>query len=387
MATYPGLFVVSTDNLWIWAAIGFLGGLVLFYRGFRMLQRKRLILNTPTSKIRSASLGLVEVNGLAAGPYTIPAPITARPCYYYRTRAWECHRSGKREEWRLAADESLHVPFYLDDNTGRVLVDPNGADMDIHRDFQEEYGGSLFFGKEMPPNVRAFLTRYGVSGDRRVKVEERSIKPKNALFIVGTLAENTEEGVTPTAVPTSFQSDATFKVNLPSGIAGKMEAALEHLPGTTVTRTMTVTTKYGSGPVHQEVIHLSPNTPARNSSDMTQQGKIAAALVKAGITNPAAWEAAGVANSQAALTLAAGGVGAPGFDPAPNVTTSLTEGYDLQPKVVLRKGENNTTFLISWRSEREVVQAMAWKSTACIWGGPLLMLLSLYVLLEHFGML
>src|SRR3989442_7552860 len=34
-------------------------------------------------------------------------------------------------EWVKVADESLHVPFYLDDNTGRVLVDPRGAEMDI----------------------------------------------------------------------------------------------------------------------------------------------------------------------------------------------------------------------------------------------------------------
>ena len=32
-----------SDNLWIYALIAVFGGLYLFYRGFRMLQRKRLI--------------------------------------------------------------------------------------------------------------------------------------------------------------------------------------------------------------------------------------------------------------------------------------------------------------------------------------------------------
>jgi E3 ubiquitin ligase len=387
MGCYPGLFVASTDNLWIWAGIGFIGGLVLFYRGFRLLQRKRLILNTPTSKIRSASLGLVEVNGLAVGPYTIPAPVTARPCFYYRTRAWEYRQAGKKKEWRLVADENLHVPFYLDDNTGQLLIDPQGADMDIHRDFYEEYGNSLFYGKEMPPNVRAFLVRHGATGDHKVRVEERCIKPKNALYILGTLAENTGEQVAPNPIPAVLSSSATLKINLPSGLAGKMEAALEHLPGATVTRTMTVTTRYNSGPVHQEVINLSPGTQPQSSSEMTQQGKIAAALLKAGITNPAAWETAGVANSRTALTLPAGNRAAQNLGLSPQVSTSHTEDYDLQPKVVLKKGENNPVFLISWRSERDVVKAMGWKSAACIWGGPLLMLLSVYVLLAHFGML
>ena len=51
------------------------------------------------------------------------------------------------------------------------------------------------------------------------------------------------------------------------------------------------------------------------------------------------------------------------------------------------KGENNPGFLISWRSEREVVRSLGWKSAACIWGGPLLVLLSAYVLLAHCGWL
>ena len=57
---YLFAFFLRSDNLWICAALGACGGLYLFYRGFRILQRKRLIVNTPTSKIRSAALGLVE---------------------------------------------------------------------------------------------------------------------------------------------------------------------------------------------------------------------------------------------------------------------------------------------------------------------------------------
>ena len=67
--------------------------------------------------------------------------------------------------------------------------------------------------------------------------------------------------------------------------------------------------------------------------------------------------------------------------------TGTAPGFDLQPKVVMMKGENNPGFLISWRSEREVVRSLGWKSAACIWGGPLLVLLSAYVLLAHCGWL
>jgi hypothetical protein len=49
--------------------------------------------------------------------------------------------------------------------------------------------------------------------------------------------------------------------------------------------------------------------------------------------------------------------------------------------VVLMKGKNNPTFLISWRSQRDLASSLGWKCTAMIWGGPALALLSLYVLL------
>ena len=71
------------------ALLGAYSGIYLFRRGFLMLQHKRLIRNTPFSKIRSASMGLVEVSGMARGPQTIRAGITGEPCYYYRARAWQ----------------------------------------------------------------------------------------------------------------------------------------------------------------------------------------------------------------------------------------------------------------------------------------------------------
>src|SRR5579864_3837932 len=100
----------STNDGIIVAIAGACAGVYLFYRGFRLLQRKRLILDTPASKIRSASMGLVEINGLATGPYVINSPLKQTSCYYYRSVAWQWKQRGKDSEWVKAAEESLHVP-------------------------------------------------------------------------------------------------------------------------------------------------------------------------------------------------------------------------------------------------------------------------------------
>ena len=59
------LFSSASEGLPIVAAVGAVAGLYFFYRGFLLLKRKRLIMYTPSSKIRSASMGLVEISGLA----------------------------------------------------------------------------------------------------------------------------------------------------------------------------------------------------------------------------------------------------------------------------------------------------------------------------------
>ena len=346
------------DDIWVWALLGAFAGIYLFYRGFRILQRKRLIMDTPTSKVRSASLGLVELNGLAVGPYTITAPITAVPCYHYRTMAWRWERRGKSSEWVKVADESRHVGFYLDDNTGKVLVNPQGAEMDIHRDFHEEYSDSFFSNSlEVPGNVADFLARHGIATDHRLKIEEYCIKPKNALFILGTLAENT--GFQASPIPTEGSSNKVrLKLNLSSQ---------EALGPTTGGRPVPVFT-------HHEVIRLSgPDQPA-NAAEMTQQGKIAAALVKAGISSPAAWAAAGVNPN----------IGSPSAAAAPGVAM---QEFDPHPSTVLMLGDHNPAFFISWRSQKEVLRSLGWRSAAMIWGGPALTLVCLYVVLAHFGWL
>ncbi len=334
------------------------GGAYLFFRGFRLLARKRLLLNTPTSKVRSAAMGLVEISGLAVGPYTIPAPITGKSCFLYRTTAWQRRDSGKDREWIKVAEETLHVPFYLDDNTGRLLVNPLGAELDLHRDFREEYAASFFGVREFAPAaVSEFLARNGVVPRSRVRIEECAIKPKNALFVLGTLSDNPGFTVKP--------SPLVREQSVPATIGTRGQAA--------------------SAQPAPEVIRLSEDTGPATSAVMTQQARIAAALTKAGIQKPEAWAAAGVSPSLAP-------------EPAPQVGRMVINGasqsdsgsvpseFDLAPATVLMKGENNPAFMISWRSQGSVVRSLAWKSAAMIWGGAALVLLGVYMLLAQMAL-
>jgi E3 ubiquitin ligase len=341
------IFLASDLRWFIWPLIGAGTGVYFFYKGFRLLQRKRLIVNTPASKIRSASMGLVEISGLATGPYVVTSPLRQVECYYYQSTAWEL-QGGKNKNWVKVADESLHVPFYVDDSTDKVLIDPRGSELDLHCDFREEYHRSVLYeGPEMPSSVQDFLLRHGVDPDKRLKVEEHCIKPKNFLFVLGTLSQN--PGV-----------DASVAPAWAERVSQRSEPAEQNEP-------------------EPEVIRLSEPGGAVPATAMTQQQKIAAALSRAGISNPISWTRAPIAAP--AATSAAKVVGTIAAETA----VEDMGGYDLHPPVVLMKGSHEPTFFISWRSQRDVVASLGWKSGLMIWGGPALTILCVYILLAGFG--
>ena len=354
------------ENLLVFAAMGIALGVYWFYKGFRLLLRKRLILNTPASRIRSASMGLVEISGLATGPYVLNSPLKQVECYYYRSTAWQLKQQGKNSQWVKVAEETLHVPFYVDDDTGKLLVDPRGAEMDLHCDLSEQYHRSILFsGPEMPGSVVEFLARYGVDPDKRIKVEEHCIKPKNFLFVLGTLSQN--PGLDASIRPAWAERPAERRV-VP--VAAEQPATTEEAAPT------------------PQIIRLSSPSNGLPAAEMTQQQKIAAALVKAGIPSFASW-------SSAALTTQSGAALKTQSPIAVHVRTvppvqqkadpEPSAGFDLHPPVVLMQGSHQPAFFISWRSQRDVVQSLGWKSGLMIWGGPALALASVYFLIAHFG--
>ena len=360
MAVCFALFI-PINELAILSSLAIAGGLYFFVSGFRLLARKRLLLTTPTSKIRSAALGLVEVNGMAAGPYTMPAPITGKPCFLYHTTVWQ-QREGKNVEWDKIADETLHLPFFIDDSTGQLLVEPLGADLDLHRDFREEYTASFFsstfsLGEDgVPPRVSVFLSRHGIAPARRLRIEERSIKPEDALFIAGTLTGN------PGVQVRSFSPRSDYA----GGSAPNNSA--EQLPA-------------------PQVIKLANGEAPSTTQEMSQQAKIAAALNRAGITKPEAWSAAGVPFETIAVEENAPPAPVSAGNSARNGDQPKPSDFNLTPPVVLMKGANNPTFVISFRSQKEFVGALAWKSAAMVWGGAAITLLGLYVLLAQMELL
>ena len=80
------------------------------------------------------ALGRVELHGRAQEKAELRAPFTGRACVYYRYTLEELVRSGNRNRWRqIESGDSAAWPFYLEDDTGRVLVDRRVCSEAQHR--------------------------------------------------------------------------------------------------------------------------------------------------------------------------------------------------------------------------------------------------------------
>ncbi len=130
-----------------------------------LLKRKGAISRLATSRIRSMPMGVVEVNGRAVQKYALKAPHSLADCIYYNYRVMERTRQrvtsgAETDSWRVTNHgNSGHVPFYIEDDTGKVLVNPNGAIISGAQ--TEEYTSSfaeMLSGSATQPNRKIIET-------------------------------------------------------------------------------------------------------------------------------------------------------------------------------------------------------------------------------------
>ncbi len=287
------MFVLRLPVLWGIAGIAI--GVYLFSRGFPFLKRKHLIQDIPTSTVRGASLGSVELCGTVVGPYTLISPLSEADCLYYHAIV-----RGSEGEEKKPREEILYAPFFLDDGTGRVMVDPRGAETELQPSVDDEYSpssGDAF--------TRHFLVRQGISSQFPAYLKESCIRPGDRLYVLGTLRENP-----------GLQSAADC---LAHGV------------------------------------------------EQPQQGFLSAA-------------AADLQRRRAIESMLPPRSAAPRM---PQSRPGAIEAFDLNPPVVLMRGASRSPFFISWRRQQDIVTELAWRSALYIWGGPVVAVAGLWLLVNH----
>ena len=197
----------------------FLVGGAIFFFGFNKMRRVKLIQDTPQSKVRSIAMGLVEIHGFAEPQAILVAPFSKTECVYYKYKIKEYKRKTRRDSkgrtqtsysWETVGRGERRIPFFAKDDTGRVLVNPDGATCHVNckkafyqkKGFMGSFSGILNLLKNWDNNAISEMDtkewnlepidandgvsfNWGVSvGDR--KYFEYYIAPKEILFVLGT---------------------------------------------------------------------------------------------------------------------------------------------------------------------------------------------------------
>jgi hypothetical protein len=101
--------------------------------------------------------------------------------------------SGKSGHWQTIKKNSSPDPFYIQDDTGKVLVDPQKAEIKVPMGYHSQSS----WGKDPEPTVRKFLQSENIrfegslfGANFTMRFREWLIPPGMALYVMGEAGDN-----------------------------------------------------------------------------------------------------------------------------------------------------------------------------------------------------
>ncbi|MEW6252036.1 MAG: LemA family protein [Planctomycetota bacterium] len=185
--------------------LGLAALLALLCLGFalRAGRRRRLIDCLPTCKTSGVFIGLVELKGTAEAELPLTSFLAESPCVYfaytvqehwsrtvretYRDSQGRTHTRTRHESgWTTVASGGDQTPFYLRDDTGVLLIRPDGAKVEPAEVFDTTCGRSdpLYYDRGPAHAVS--------HSDHRRRFHEVAIPLHAQIYIVGQARERAD---------------------------------------------------------------------------------------------------------------------------------------------------------------------------------------------------
>ena len=169
--------MASDPRFWVVAALLVLGGFALWFSSLRRIRRLR---DTPTTRIRSAAQGVVELVGQVRplpGEH-LASPMSGAPAVW-----WDCtvarrdeNASGRRR-WSSVAQRRSDAAFLLDDGTGACVVQPEGAEVTAQV--------RIWYGPTPWPRGGPAGKRWAWLGDAPYRYTERLLPTGHSVYVLG----------------------------------------------------------------------------------------------------------------------------------------------------------------------------------------------------------
>jgi hypothetical protein len=173
-----------------------------FYKGYSAMQSKKLIETTPTTDIRKLSEGFAEVQGKAVlKDKLLKAPFSGKECIGYKcevdVQKSDIDDDHHVEEYWVTKNKEVKVSsFYMKDESGEALINPEGATLD----FSSKYSVSSGRKVEPPEHIVKYLNEKsigykGLLGYKIMRFNVYRIDKDDKLYIAGFASKINDKNV------------------------------------------------------------------------------------------------------------------------------------------------------------------------------------------------
>lgn len=152
-----------------------------------------MIEDLPRSTIRGMAMGLVEISGRASNGVPVQAPFSQTSCVYYRFEIQEyCSSKGSGYWQTKISGDSSRMRFHIEDDTGRALIAPFGAEINV----PISYALEINYSEQVPAHAVAFFEqkKYAYQNwfgqHATLRLVEKAIRPGEPVFVLGVCQKN-----------------------------------------------------------------------------------------------------------------------------------------------------------------------------------------------------
>jgi hypothetical protein len=195
----------------------FLGGMFIFFKGFRDLKKRRVVEDIPTSTVRGLALGLVELIGKPFRQHVYRTPFSNRECVFcsysvdvlleeclgFPSSEEKCYVNGiEGSNWAHCIKGSIgeKEDFIINDGTGEVVVLMKGAHFIWNDNINYEKKYSTL--NDVPDFLYDFLKKHvGIlykdyvvrKKGLRVRFREQIVTSNDSLYVIGTARKQSKK--------------------------------------------------------------------------------------------------------------------------------------------------------------------------------------------------
>ncbi|MEN9384118.1 MAG: hypothetical protein RL323_1261 [Pseudomonadota bacterium] len=161
---------IDTPEAWRWTLPGVAVLALVGWRG--ALKRSRAVADTPTSTIAAAAQGYVELQGRGEAQEGMPllSPVHLLPCVWYHHKV----EKEQNDKWVVESTETSTASFWINDGTGRCLVDPEEAEVLTQRTDSWRSGNRRYTQRLLLAGEALYaLGHFGTEGAATLALSER----------------------------------------------------------------------------------------------------------------------------------------------------------------------------------------------------------------------